>query len=240
MSAPPVIWHDLECGSYAEDLPLWRELAARHGDPVLDLGAGTGRVALDLARAGHRVTALDRDAELLAALEDRGTGLPVETVLGDVREFALGRRFPLCLVPMQTIQLLADSAERLRCLRCVRTHLASGAIAAFAISEALEPFDPGPGVRLPLPDLRELDGVVYSSQPTAVRSGEGAYVLERRREIVQGDGHHSVDEDRIRLAALSSDQLEREGERAGLSPRPRHAIAATSDYVGSTVVMFGG
>ena len=64
-----VIWHDIECGAYAEDLPLWRSLAAEYGDPVLDVGAGTGRVALDLARAGYRVTALDRDPELLAALE---------------------------------------------------------------------------------------------------------------------------------------------------------------------------
>ena len=40
------------------------------GGPVLDLGAGTGRVALDLARAGHEVVALDLDAGLLAALRD--------------------------------------------------------------------------------------------------------------------------------------------------------------------------
>ncbi len=53
-----VVWHDLECGGYSADLPLWRELAARcavsAGARVLDLGAGTGRVSLDLARAGHQ------------------------------------------------------------------------------------------------------------------------------------------------------------------------------------------
>ncbi|MBV9839279.1 MAG: hypothetical protein JO156_14285, partial [Solirubrobacterales bacterium] len=53
-----VVWHDLECGSYHEDLELWRELARRHGDPVLEIGAGTGRVSLELARRGHRVVAL--------------------------------------------------------------------------------------------------------------------------------------------------------------------------------------
>jgi 2-polyprenyl-3-methyl-5-hydroxy-6-metoxy-1,4-benzoquinol methylase len=66
-----VVWHDLECGSYRADLPLWRELAAREGDPILDVGAGSGRVALELAGAGHRVTALDLDPDLLRVLRDR-------------------------------------------------------------------------------------------------------------------------------------------------------------------------
>ena len=60
-----VIWHDVECGGYAADLPLWRELARAEAGPVLDVGAGAGRVALELARHGHDVTALDRDAVLL-------------------------------------------------------------------------------------------------------------------------------------------------------------------------------
>ena len=49
-----VIWHDVENGGYEADLPLWRAPGRADADgPVLDLGAGTGRVALDLAAAGH-------------------------------------------------------------------------------------------------------------------------------------------------------------------------------------------
>ena len=98
---PPraVVWHDLECGSYRADLPLWRELAEAAGGPVLDVGAGTGRVALDLARRGHDVTALDLDPGLLAQLAVRGEGLPVRTAQADARDFDLGRRFALILVP---------------------------------------------------------------------------------------------------------------------------------------------
>ena len=57
--SPLIVWHDVECGGYAADLPLWRELAHAESGPVLDVGAGTGRVALDLAREAHRVTALE-------------------------------------------------------------------------------------------------------------------------------------------------------------------------------------
>ena len=67
-----VLWHDLECGDYAEDLPLWRALADEAGGSVLDIGAGTGRVTLDLAAGGVPVVALDADASLLEALAQRG------------------------------------------------------------------------------------------------------------------------------------------------------------------------
>ena len=63
--ADAVIWHDVECGGYEADLGLWRELAAAAGGPVLELGSGTGRVALDLAARGHDVTAVDSDPALI-------------------------------------------------------------------------------------------------------------------------------------------------------------------------------
>ena len=58
--SPLVVWHDVECGQYSADLALWDELAAREPGPILDVGAGTGRVSLVLAALGHDVTALDR------------------------------------------------------------------------------------------------------------------------------------------------------------------------------------
>ncbi len=234
-----VIWHDLECGAYEADLPLWRTLAARYGDPVLDVGAGTGRVALDLARRGHRVTALDQDQALLAELERRATGLSVRTVCGDARSFTLSERFGAILVPMQTIQLLGARRGRQRFLRRAARHLRPGGAVALAITERLEFFGPGDSAPLPLPDMRELDGVVYSSQPTAVRERPDGFVLERLRERIGPGGERSTQRDVIQLDHLSAAELEQEACDAGLILRGTEVVAPTAEHVGSVVVILG-
>ena len=233
----PVIWHDLECGTYGEDLALWTALAERHGSPILDVGAGTGRVTLALARAGHAVTALDRDPQLLEALKHRAAGLPVRTALADARAFTVPDRFGLVLVPMQTVQLLGGHEERMRFLRCARAALAPGGRLAIAIAEALEPFDTSDGFPALLPDVTEVDGTVYSSLPLAVRQIDGGFVLERRRETVTPDGVHHAEPNAIRLAAVDADTLEAEAREVGLTVAERGLVATTADYVGSTVVM---
>jgi SAM-dependent methyltransferase len=232
-----VIWHDLECGSYSEDLPLWRELAASEGSPILDIGAGSGRVALDLARRGYEVTALDVNEALLAELERRAAGLPVRTVLADARAFSLEERFALCLVPMQTIQLLGGAAGRAALLERVHTHLFPGAVLAAALSPDLPAYDVAEGVAQPLPDVCERDGILYFSHPTAIYAQPDGYVLERRRETVTASGARTVENDRILLEHLAPRELEHEAAGVGFEVAGRAIVAATADYVGSEVVM---
>jgi SAM-dependent methyltransferase len=62
--------YDLEHADFAEDLDLYLQLAEVIGDPILELGCGTGRVLLPLARAGHRVTGIDRSAAMLERAQD--------------------------------------------------------------------------------------------------------------------------------------------------------------------------
>jgi SAM-dependent methyltransferase len=234
-----VLWHDLECGGYDLDLPLWRELADREGSPVLDVGAGTGRVALDLARRGHEVVALDRDPALLEALADRGAGLAVSACAFDARAFELGRRFPLIIVPMQTLQLLGGPEGRARFLARARAHLATGGLLAAALADALDAFDADHD-EPPKPDLREVGGTLYASRPVAVRDLGDRAAIERVREVVALDGTRTVSDDVIELDRVDADELAAEAAPLGLRAETPRRIPQTLDYVGSTVAMLRG
>jgi SAM-dependent methyltransferase len=231
-----VIWHELECGAYAADLSLWRALADEHGDPVLDIGAGAGRTALDLARHGHQVTALDSDPLLLAELARRADRLPISTVVADAREFELGQRFPLIIVPMQTIQLLGGRDGRRRFLTRAACHLLPDGVLAAALTQELEPFSVDDGIVPPTPDMREIEGVVYSSQPTAVREDRHGFTLERMRERIGADGKRSAEYNVVRLDGVTAAELEREATAAGLRPESVEVIPPTGEHVGSVVV----
>jgi SAM-dependent methyltransferase len=239
--AHTVIWHDVECGAYAEDLALWRELAAAQDGAVLDVGAGTGRVSLDLARHGATVVALDAHAELLAALGERAAaeGLDVATVHADARTFALDRRFGLVVAPMQTVQLLGGPPGRARFLGRAAAHLEAGGLLAIALADALDTFDEDHDVP-PLPDMREIDGVLYASRPIAVRDLGDRAAIERVREIIARDGTRVAHDDVIELDRVEPAALAEEASAHGLEPLAPRVIPATGDYVGSTVVIARG
>jgi SAM-dependent methyltransferase len=233
-----VIWHDVECGGYTADIGLWLELARAAGGPVLDVGAGTGRIAIPLARAGHDVTALDVDPELLAELGRRAGGLPIETVVADAADFTLGRRFALVAVPMQTLQLLPDAAARAGFFASAAAALLPGGLVAAAIAETLEPFE-GSSF-LPDPDVGEAGGVRYVSQPVAVRPLGHATRIERVRETIGHDGGRASEDDVVVLAELDAPGLAHEAAAAGLRAEPPRTIGPTDEHVGSTVVMLRG
>lgn len=228
------IWHDVECGSYEADLALWEELAESCGGPVLELGCGTGRVALHLARRGHRVIGLDRDPELLAALADRGAQLPVTALEADARAFEPESSVALVLAPTHLLQLLADPAERAESLRCIAASLRPGGLLAAAIIEAMPEPDGAPP---PLPDVREVDGWVYSSLAIEAAVGPGEIVVRRLRQTVSPEGSLSEEPNEVRIATFTAAELEAEAAPFDLVPAGRHEIPATDLHVGSLVVL---
>lgn len=104
----PLLYH-AHHGSYKDDLPFWLGLADQVGDPILELGCGTGRVLIPLAQAGHRILGLDHDLGMLSILRDN---LPSELnpqVLifqAEMTDFSLEMRFGFILLPCNSYSTL--------------------------------------------------------------------------------------------------------------------------------------
>jgi SAM-dependent methyltransferase len=192
-------------------------------------------VTLHLARRGHRVLGVDRDHELILELSERAGDLPVEPICADALDFEPAEPAGLALAPMQFLQLLGSSESRVRCLRHVATALRPGGLLAAALVERAPAVE---GDLPPLPDVREVDGWVYSSLPTdVVGVADGRIILRRLRQTVAPDGALSEVADEIQLLLVTADALEAEAEVAGFAPAGRRSIPATEAHVGSSVVL---
>jgi SAM-dependent methyltransferase len=230
-----VIWHDVECADYTGDLGLWVELASEANGPVLELGSGTGRVALRLARIGIEVVALDRSSDLLADLRRRAREeeVAIETAVADARDFRLDRRFALALAPMQFVQILGGAEARGRMLAAAAAHLEPGGCLGLTLAEP----EPEPTSAPPPPDVRELDGWIYSSLPVELRDVPGGFELHRLRQLVSPAGNLTEEHDVVRFDRVTPEDLAREAQPAGLRLAGCREIPPTVRYVGSTMVL---
>jgi SAM-dependent methyltransferase len=235
-----LIWHEVECGDYTADLPLWEELAdsCDTDGAIMELGCGAGRVTLHLAERGATlVIGIDHDPDLVAAVWERSQGSSGDAEIEDVRAFDLTTKFSLVLAPMQLIQMLASGDDRLACLACVADSMVRGGRAAFAIVEEMPEAAEGNGAP-PLPDVRQVEGWIYSSLPLEPVVGSDSIVLRRLRQTVDPDGEMSDELNEVELAHLSAETLEAEARTIGLVPAGRRQIPPTEAHVGSTVVLF--
>jgi ubiquinone/menaquinone biosynthesis C-methylase UbiE len=111
------------------DVAFYVNTAKEFGDPVLELGCGSGRVTLSVAQAGFHITGLDLSRKMLAQAEEKIDKLPEEVrgrvnlVEGNMTNFDLERRFRLAIIPFRPFQHLLDVQEQLDCLGCIHKHL---------------------------------------------------------------------------------------------------------------------
>ena len=180
------------------------------------------------------MVALDVDATLLDTLKHRAGGLSVETVVADARHFDLRRRFPLVLVPMQTLQLLGGGSGRAAFLRRALDHLEPGGLLAAALADAMDCFDEVRDLPPP-PDACELAGVRYASHLMKVVDEDGRAAIHRLREVIgPGERYDSV-EAVVRLDRVTADEVAEEGAALGFVVEPHAFIPETEEYLGSTV-----
>lgn len=134
--------YDFEYRRRRADVNFYRGLARQHlrrGEPALELGCGSGRLTIPLARDGHLVLGLDLSAPMLARAQARAASLGraarsrVAFARADFRNFAVAPRFRLVACPFNAFQHLYTAADVQRFLACVRAALAPGGLFVFDV-----------------------------------------------------------------------------------------------------------
>ncbi|MGL4611982.1 MAG: class I SAM-dependent methyltransferase [Trueperaceae bacterium] len=129
--------YDAQYQRYRDDLNFYVGLANDYGSPILELGAGTGRVSLALAKAGHTVVGIDYSQRML----ERGHEAVVESNLsnfitllrGDMRGLELSQIFPIIIAPFNTLMHAYTIADQDATLASVKRHLEPGGVFAFDV-----------------------------------------------------------------------------------------------------------
>ncbi|MCR9137221.1 MAG: class I SAM-dependent methyltransferase [Alphaproteobacteria bacterium] len=118
-------------GLLAGDVDFYLDCAKQFGSPVLELGAGTGRVLLPFARAGYEIVGLDSSPAMLQVAEEKLADNPeiaaqAQLVEGNMIDFDLGRQFAMVMITARSFQHLVTPVEQRAALRCTHQHLAPG------------------------------------------------------------------------------------------------------------------
>jgi SAM-dependent methyltransferase len=123
-------YYDFTYRARRHDVRFYREMAAELGDPVLELGVGTGRVALAIAKAGQRVVGVEPVKAMLTHARAKALELPaaaqerVTLRAGDGRTVRLKKRFPLVIAPFNVLMHVYTRPDLERFFATVRAHLA--------------------------------------------------------------------------------------------------------------------
>jgi SAM-dependent methyltransferase len=129
---PVALFYDIEHADLAEDIGFYVEEARKAGGPVLELAAGTGRVTVELAKAGIEVVGIEISKGMLDKARKKTEDLPKDAqkritwIQADMRDFDLGRKFSFIFIPFRSFQQLINRRDQERCLACVSKHMEKG------------------------------------------------------------------------------------------------------------------
>ncbi len=207
---PSARLYDLDDGRLTEDIPLYLGFAAKTGGPVLELGIGTGRIAMPLARAGYHVTGLDiswpliRKGQTLARRE--GLSHLIQFIHADFCEPPLAsERFALAFCAYNAFLHLIDSTDQLAALQAWYRVLRPGGVlvmdvenpslAGLALLSVQRGFEPEETLVDP-----ETGEIILKSTRVEVELSDQVLAFERRYEGGQGDARWEVEQPfRVRI-----------------------------------------
>ena len=140
---PDLVWLYDVVYSNDDDAKFYTQCAKAFGQPILELGSGTGRIAIPLAEEGFEVVGIDNsDAMIDGCMRKiealKNDSLKIKIVNSDMAHFELERKFPLILISVNNFLLLDRDAQR-SCLDCCKRHLEKSGV---LIIDAYSPFAP--------------------------------------------------------------------------------------------------
>jgi SAM-dependent methyltransferase len=196
--------YDLWSASVTEDVPFYLEEARKAAPgPVVELGVGTGRIAIPIAADGIRVIGIDSSPGMLEVCRERaelaGVGDLLDLRLGDLREPRIPALVPLVLCPFRSLLHLASEHERARALASARRALVPGGRLVFDV------FEPGAD------DIAETNGRWIEREPGIWERAEWDETARTLTLHVRGATGEAV----MRLAWLSPPEWRTLLERAG-------------------------
>jgi SAM-dependent methyltransferase len=195
----PEYYDHLPVYSGRSDVEFYLKAARRTGGPVLELGCGTGRVLLPIARAGFDITGLDLSPQMLArlhsklALEKAEVRSRAKLIQGDMTDFDLGAKFPLVTIPFRPFQHLIHVQDQIACLHAVKRHLTAGGqlILDFFQTDPRRIHDPAfLKESKPLPEFQMPDGrrVTVTDRTVAFHGAEQFNDVELIYSVIHPDG----------------------------------------------------
>lgn len=199
-------------GDVAKTVAFLRDLAG--GAPVLELGIGSGRIALPLHRTGIEVHGIDASQAMLARLRAKDDSDAIVTSLGDFQEFRFEDRFSLVYVVFNTLFALQTQEEQVLCFRTVAEHLTpDGVFVVEAFVPDLARFDRGQRVSAVESHVDEVQLEVSTHDAIAQRT-------DSHHVVIREDGIR-VYPVRIRYAPVA--ELDLMARLAGMRLRERWA-----------------
>jgi SAM-dependent methyltransferase len=206
--------------SVTEDVGFYVDLALRAGGPVVELGVGTGRIAVPTAAAGVRVIGVDSSRGMLEVCAEAAATAGVSHLLdlrvGDLLDPPVEERVRLVTCPFRAFLHLRTDDERLRALGAARDLLEPDGRLAFDV------FRPGPD------DIAETNGRWLEREPEIFERAD--WDTERRRLTlsVRGpDGSTTME-----LAWLSPDEWRALIDRAGFEVEAHYGWFDRRPYAG--------
>jgi SAM-dependent methyltransferase len=217
--------YDLEYAGFTGDVDFY--LRSLPPGPVLDLGTGSGRIALPLARSGRRVVGVDRSRAMLdiAAARAQRDGLPLRLVEADISAFELEERFSAALLSFSLLAFLPGPKERAACLEACRRHLAPGGLLVCDLfSPDLAVLAAGGAPRRYLKTFRdpEAPAIVNKFEEIRYERPAAALVCRESYEVHPFDGPPFTLSGELRLAVLFPEELALLIERHGFLVTARY------------------